>query len=136
MTTVKPRQQTPDGLADGEYVAKCRQKSLIGAAANGHSSVWPESMVVVFGGVATFYQLNKVVWVCNPNYAATHFDISTLTTGWFTSATNRAGTAHYFRVPGLKATSLCGRTVNADDLQGENESLRKCGQCLKAKSRG
>lgn len=65
-------------LADGRYLARSRETSLIQAAANGHSSVWPEAELVVKKGAATFYRDGKKVWGCNVPYAAAHFDLSHL----------------------------------------------------------
>lgn len=65
-------------LADGRYRARCRDTSLIQAAANGHSSIWPEAELEVKEGGAMFYRDGTKVWSCNVHYAAFHFDLSPL----------------------------------------------------------
>ncbi|WP_084085801.1 hypothetical protein [Cupriavidus sp. USMAA2-4] len=66
-------------LPDGRYRARCRERcwerSLLGAAANGHSRVYPSADLVVVDGWAHFYRDCQEVWSCNPSYAATHFDV-------------------------------------------------------------
>lgn len=123
-------------LPDGVYLAKCKHPNLISAAANGHAAIWPSARMVVTGDTATFYQGGAPVWACNVPYAALHFVNTVIPTGWFTDAANRAGTAHFFLLEGEAASSLCGRVVPADQLQGEAESLRQCSRCLKARTRG
>lgn len=61
-------------LADGSYIAKCKELSILSAAVNGHSQVWPEAQVVVKGGLAIFYKEGRKVWECNATYALGHFD--------------------------------------------------------------
>lgn len=63
-------------LADGEYLAKCRQSNALSAALNGHGCIWPEAKMVVTGDMAVFYRDGKLVWSCNAIYAAHHFDVS------------------------------------------------------------
>lgn len=63
-------------LADGEYTAKCKEKTEISAAINGHSQVWPEAKVVVKDGYARFYKGRRQVWNCNATYAQGHFVIT------------------------------------------------------------
>lgn len=62
-------------LADGEYEATCRERTILGAAANGHSAVFPGARMVVKDGWATFMRDGAAVWNCNARYAATHFDL-------------------------------------------------------------
>nr|WP_081651319.1 hypothetical protein [Cupriavidus sp. WS] len=62
-------------LRDGRYEARCRQATLLSAAAAGHSSVFPVSELVISGGWARFYKEGKEVWSCNPAYAAANFDV-------------------------------------------------------------
>ncbi|MGR6500177.1 hypothetical protein NR803_035210 (plasmid) [Pseudomonas aeruginosa] len=50
-------------LKDGVYLARCRESSLLAAASNGHSIIWPEG---------------KKVWSCNMTYAANNFDVRAL----------------------------------------------------------
>lgn len=69
---------TDSKLPDGEYIAKCRQKTVLSAAANGHSQVFPEAHLVVKGGTAYFSKEGKKVWSCNVTYAAAHFDVTAL----------------------------------------------------------
>lgn len=75
------RKAPPETLPDGEYIAKCRQLTIISAAANGHLSVWPEAKLVIKGRDALFYKEGMLVWSCNVAYAATHFDVTSLKTG-------------------------------------------------------
>lgn len=65
-------------LADGPYSARCRETSLIGAAVNGHSLIWPESVMEVRGDRALFYREGKLLWECNTAYAALHFEVTQL----------------------------------------------------------
>jgi len=65
-------------LDDGKYIAECREATLIGAAANGHSQIWPKCEMLVQGDRAFFYREGKLLWDCNAAYAADHFDISPL----------------------------------------------------------
>lgn len=122
-------------LSDGQYLATCRDKSVLAAMSNGHSSVWPRARVVIKGSDAEFFKDGKSVWSCNSAYAGAHFDLAALPTGWFTDRLNRAGTAHFFRVEGAVATSLCGRVLDADLLQPMSEALKQCARCVKAKDR-
>ncbi|WP_186151995.1 hypothetical protein [Burkholderia gladioli] len=68
-----PRTDVP--LKDGRYKAACRERSLLAAAPNGHSQVFPHFLVVVKKGRAHFYIDSVEVWNCNGAYAATHFDL-------------------------------------------------------------
>ena len=62
-------------LKDGQYVGRCKEKTFLAAAANGHSLVFPEAEVVISNGWATFYKDGKEVWSCNASYAAVHFEM-------------------------------------------------------------
>ncbi|BAG48026.1 hypothetical protein L0Y81_30105 (plasmid) [Burkholderia multivorans] len=62
-------------LADGEYEATCRERTIFSAAANGHSAVFPRARMVVKNGCATFTRDGAEVWNCNARYAAAHFDV-------------------------------------------------------------
>ncbi len=62
-------------LMDGEYEATCRERTILGAAANGHSAVFPRARMVVKGGWATFTRDGVEVWNCNARYAAAHFNV-------------------------------------------------------------
>nr|WP_081069220.1 hypothetical protein [Burkholderia diffusa] len=64
-----------DALVDGEYVATCRERNPLSAAANGHSLVFPEARVTVRAGWAYFYRDGVEVWSCNAAYAAANFNI-------------------------------------------------------------
>lgn len=70
------RSKSLDPLANGEYLAKCRERTAISAAMNGHSQVWPEARLVVSDNHAMFYRDGVQVWSCNVHYAACHFDVS------------------------------------------------------------
>lgn len=61
-------------LADGNYIARCKEQSILAAALNGHSQVWPEAQVVVKGRLASFFKGGKKVWECNATYARGNFD--------------------------------------------------------------
>lgn len=65
----------PAKLANGEYIARPRDKSLISAALNGHSSIWPEARMVINGDDAVFFKGRKKVWGCQAMYASNMFDI-------------------------------------------------------------
>ncbi|WP_059447336.1 hypothetical protein [Burkholderia territorii] len=62
-------------LMDGDYEATCRERTILGAAANGHSAVFPRARMVVKGGWATFTRDGVEVWNCNARYAAAHFNV-------------------------------------------------------------
>ena len=62
-------------LVDGEYCAVCRERNAMAAAANGHSRVFPTTMVTVKDGWAYFHRDGTEVWTCNAAYAAAHFDM-------------------------------------------------------------
>lgn len=62
-------------LKDGEYEVTCRERTILSAAANGHSAVFPRAKMVVKDGWATFTRDGAEVWNCNARYAATHFDV-------------------------------------------------------------
>ena len=59
MTTRRTRIAEPAKLANGEYLAQPREKTLLSAAENGHSCIWPEARMVVTGDQAVFYQGSK-----------------------------------------------------------------------------
>lgn len=63
-------------LAKGAYVLRCREKSLIAAAANGHSAVWPEARAESDGTDVRFIREGKQIYFCNALYAAANFDIA------------------------------------------------------------
>lgn len=65
-------------IEPGRYLAKCRDKSLLSAVANGHSLVFPEAECVLRSTQADFFKGGKRVWSCNALYATTHFDLSSL----------------------------------------------------------
>lgn len=127
-------------LADGEYVAKCRQPTAVSAAVNGHAEVWPQALMVVEGDTAIFYRDGERVWSCSMLYAANQFDVTpvgaggTWEPGWRMEAGNAGGTAHlYLRLhhDGKSAVTQCGRLVLLSDLQSEARAKRRCGNCLK-----
>lgn len=68
------RDSTP--LADGRYLARCKEPTALRAGLNGHSTVWPEATVRVARGVAHFTKNGVEVWSCNAAYAALHFEIT------------------------------------------------------------
>lgn len=65
-------------LPDGKYLAVCRQATLLAAAVNGHSAVWPQAVMVITGDSALFYREGKQVWSCNSLHAANQFDVAPL----------------------------------------------------------
>ncbi|WP_396334123.1 hypothetical protein [Burkholderia anthina] len=60
---------------DGEYLATCRERNPLSAAANGHSTVFHEADVVIKDGWAIFYRNGEAVWNCNARYAQANFDL-------------------------------------------------------------
>jgi hypothetical protein len=60
-------------LARGTYLARCKEVTRLAAVANGHSTVWPESIAVSEGAWVEFFKDRKRVFDCNPAYASTHF---------------------------------------------------------------
>jgi len=67
--------QADGKLMDGEYEVTCRERTILGAAANGHSAVFLRARMIVKDGWATFTRNGAEVWNCNARYAATHFDV-------------------------------------------------------------
>lgn len=65
-------------LKNGRYVAQCRETTMLGAVANGHSLIWPQAEMVVTGDQAKFYKSGKVVWSCRSAYASYQFDVVSL----------------------------------------------------------
>lgn len=122
-------------ITDGFYVSRNKETSVLKAAANGHLSAWPTAQVVVTGSTASFYKEGKKVWGVQVEYAAANFELTPLQNGWFTDLYNRAGTGHFMLVDGSQATSLCGRRIEAENLQPEEECLKKCAKCSKAHAR-
>lgn len=78
MTARRKRIAEPAELANGEYLARPREKSFLSAAANGHSSIWPEAKMVVTGDQAAFFKGRKKVWICQMIYASNMFDVQLL----------------------------------------------------------
>ena len=76
MTARRKRIAEPAKLANGEYLAKPRETSLLSAVANGHSSIWPEAKMVVKGDQAVFFQGGKKVWACQIMYASNMLDVT------------------------------------------------------------
>lgn len=61
-------------------IARCREKTKLAAALNGHSAIWPEAEIRFEDdkhliGWAVFYRNGERVWSCNPMYAHANFDI-------------------------------------------------------------
>ena len=63
-------------LPPGRYRARCKEKTLLSAAANGHSSVFPEADCVLTNQRAEFFKNGKSVWSCNVSYAAHNFQMT------------------------------------------------------------
>ncbi|MGU7774670.1 hypothetical protein ACV229_31420 [Burkholderia sp. MR1-5-21] len=62
-------------LVDGEYCATGRERTILGATANGHGAVFPRATMTVTDGWSTFTHDGVEVWNCNARYAAAHFDV-------------------------------------------------------------
>jgi len=73
--------RTPDRLPDGEYVARCKEPTVLAAALNGHGPVWPGAQLIVSDGWAMFYRDENEVWSCNATYAASHFHVTSVPLG-------------------------------------------------------
>ena len=67
-------------LSAGRYYITCKEASLIAAAANGHSTVWPEAEAVSDGARVVFTREGKDVYTCNATYAAHHFNVTRIPT--------------------------------------------------------
>ena len=52
-------------LPPGTYLARCKEETQLKAVANGHSTVWPESVAVSDGAWVRFLKANKQVFDCN-----------------------------------------------------------------------
>lgn len=57
----------------GRYLFRCKEKSFLQAALNGHSTVWPEAEAVSDGTTVRFFKQGQQVWTCNAYYAAANF---------------------------------------------------------------
>lgn len=66
---------SPKSLKKGIYVLRCRDKTMVAAATNGHSAIWPEADARCDGKWVKFFREGKEVFLCNASYAATHFEI-------------------------------------------------------------
>jgi len=64
---------TPKALPPGTYLARCKEESRLKAVANGHSTVWPQSVAISDGIWVQFFKGEKRVFDCNAAYASTHF---------------------------------------------------------------
>lgn len=62
----------------GQYLATCKEKSVLSAAMNGHSAVFPQAHCTVARGQAVFKKNGVEVWRCNSTYAAAHFLLTPL----------------------------------------------------------
>ncbi|MGT0250418.1 hypothetical protein [Burkholderia pyrrocinia] len=62
-------------LDDGEYVARCRERTIFAATANGYGTVFPTARMTVKDGWATFTRDGVEVWACSARYATAHFDV-------------------------------------------------------------
>jgi hypothetical protein len=60
-------------LPAGKYLARCKEDSRLKAVANGHSTVWPESIAISDGNWVRFFQGSRQVFDCNASYANAHF---------------------------------------------------------------
>lgn len=78
-------------LADGKYLAICRQATFRAAAVNGHSAIWPQAVMVISGDSALFYREDEKVWSCNSLYAANQFDVTPLDSSPETAAYPECG---------------------------------------------
>lgn len=65
-------------LAPGKYRVVCKEQSVIAAAMNGHSGVWPEAEAVSDGKRVVFYREGKEVFSSNATYAAANFEVTPL----------------------------------------------------------
>jgi hypothetical protein len=70
MAVIKP-------LAAGRYLARCKEATRLKAAANGHSTIWPQAEAVSDGLWVHFYRDGVAVFDCNAQYASAHFVCTT-----------------------------------------------------------
>ncbi|CAI9009844.1 MULTISPECIES: hypothetical protein [Burkholderia] len=68
-------EQNTGTLADGDYIAACRERTIFAATAHGYGTVFPEAMMTVKDGWAIFTHDGVEVWNCSARYAAAHFDV-------------------------------------------------------------
>ncbi len=68
-------EQNTGTLADGDYIATCRERTIFAATAHGYGTVFPEAMMTVKDGWAIFARDGVEVWNCSARYAAAHFDV-------------------------------------------------------------
>lgn len=67
-------QSRPSGqLLPGRYRATCREQTLVAAAFNGHSAVWPQAHAISDGNWVRFYKGEREVFSCNSAYARAQF---------------------------------------------------------------
>lgn len=64
----------PAPLPAGKYVVRTRESTVLSAAANGHSEIFPEAQCVSDGKWCLFFRDGREVRGCNSLYAAAHFD--------------------------------------------------------------
>lgn len=65
-------------LPDGKYLARCKERSAISAAVNGHGAVYPQALCTIANGVAMFEKDGRRVWDCNAAYAQANFQLETV----------------------------------------------------------
>lgn len=62
-------------LRDGTYLARCKERSPLSAAMNGHGPVYPQARCTVVKGQAIFDREGRELWRCNAAYAEVHFEL-------------------------------------------------------------
>lgn len=65
-------------LANGDYLATCREIDQLRAAINGYGAVYPSAKMTVHEGRATFTRDGVAVWSCSSRYASDHFIIQSV----------------------------------------------------------
>jgi hypothetical protein len=65
-------------LPRGKYLIRCKERTLISAAANGHSLLWPSCEAISDGAWVTFVRDGKEIYRSNAVYAAAHFEAELL----------------------------------------------------------
>jgi hypothetical protein len=65
-------------LADGEYLATCREQHKLRAQINGYGEVFPQATMNIAEDRATFWRDGGIVWSCSARFAVRHFVIERL----------------------------------------------------------
>lgn len=63
----------PKPLPKGDYDFRCKERTLVQAAANGHSRVWPAATGTCDGKWVSMQRDGEQIFECNAAYASANF---------------------------------------------------------------